>query len=149
MRVLVARVLFAVALAMFLTACGHNPTPEEQERALRQRVAQWWTARQQRDHDAMYQVYEPGYRERADRAAFLKESLVRTRFDILTYEIQEIVRETPTRAKVKITLTFLHPPAGGPLPGRVEEIWILTEGKWFKNYQPITPPFPQAAKPTE
>lgn len=147
MKSLLTRTLCAIALAILLTACGGDPTPEEQEQALRQRVVQWWAARQLRDHDTMYRMYEPAYRARADRNQFLKENLVRTRFEILSHELQEIERETATRAKVKIAFSFLYPPAGGTLAGRVEEIWILTEGNWFKEYQPIKPPFPQPDSP--
>jgi hypothetical protein len=145
MKRLFTRILWCTALVLAVTACGRDPTPEEQEQALRTRVAQWWTARQQRDHDTMYQLYDPAYRGRVDRAGFLKESLIRTRFDILSYEVQEVRLETPARARVRLSFTFLFPRAGGALPGRVEETWLMTEGKWFKEHQPITPPFPQPA----
>lgn len=134
-------------MAVLLTACSRTPTSEEEKQALRQRVTQWWAARQTRDHDTMYRLYDPAYRARTDQKRFLQENLVRTRFDILSHEIQEIERETPTRARVKVAFSFLYPPAGGKMAGRVEEIWILVEGSWFKEYQPITPPVPQPHNP--
>lgn len=142
----VARVFCILVLAGIASACGRDATPERNEEAVRKRAAQWWTARQQRDHDVMYQLYEPTYRSRVDKAQFLRESLVRTRFDILTHEIREVRWETPTRAKVEILFTFLHPPAGGALPGRVEETWVFRDGNWFKEHQPIQPPFPRTGE---
>lgn len=149
MKTLLVWSLCAVALVILMTTCGQTPTPEEQEEALRRQVQRWWAARQLRDHDTMYEMYEPAYRARANRTQFLKESLVRTRFAIISHEVREITRETLTRAKVNITFRFLHPRLGGELPGRVEETWILTEGNWFKEYKPIEPPFPRSSDPAK
>ena len=43
-----------------------------QEESLRVQVTSWWSARERRDHQVMYALMEPAYREKVSFADFLK-----------------------------------------------------------------------------
>lgn len=110
------------------------------ERAIRARVGEWWAARENRDHSRMYALFEPAYRKQVSLSDFLKESAVRSRFDIADTRVEDVIPETPDRVRVKIDIET-RPPR---LPrGRVtaEDTWVRVSGRWYKVHQDITLPF--------
>lgn len=110
------------------------------ERDLRVRVSAWWVARERRDHQQMYALFEPAYRNQVTFADFLKESAVRSRFDIADARVEDVIPETADRVRVKIDVET-RPPR---LPkGRVtaEDTWVRVSGRWYKVHQDITLPF--------
>jgi hypothetical protein len=147
--------LFSAVVA--LPACAHGTPPPatapatgpaagpidtRSEEELRTRVERWWIARERRDHMAIYALYEPDYRARVATDAFLKESLIRTRFDILSHRIDRIEPEGPDRARVWMSYDSLVPKLGGPAKGTVEDKWVKVKGVWYKVYEPPALPFP-------
>ena len=110
------------------------------ERQLRTRVTEWWTARITRDHQKMYELFEPSYRKQVSLAAFVKESAIRTKYDLADARIEALVPETPSQVLVKIDVEARPP--GLPV-GRVtaEDRWVRISGKWYKVHQDSPPPF--------
>ena len=75
------------------------------------------------------------------RRHFLKESAIRTRFDLADTRIEAVIPETSDRVRVMVN-TETHPPR---LPvGRVtaEDIWVRVSGHWYKVHENARPPFP-------
>ena len=105
------------------------------------RAKEWWTARERRDHQRMYALYEPAYRRKVPFADFLKESAVRTRFDLGDIRVEGIVPETADRVRVKVNMETR--PARLPA-GRVtaEDIWVRVSGQWYKVHEDVRLPFP-------
>jgi hypothetical protein len=116
------------------------------EKALRERVMKWWTARVQRDHQVMYELYEPAYRAATPFSRFLQESAVRVRYDLVAPEIVEIAAESATRVRLKLKLGAMLQRFGGPHEVTPEETWMLEGGRWFKVYEPPALPFPSKAR---
>jgi hypothetical protein len=112
------------------------------EESLRSRVSQWWTARQERDHQAMYQLFEPGYRDATPFAKFLQESAVRSRYDITSHTVVRIEARENDRVVVFLEIGTAFPQFGGPHKTTIEEPWVRVEAVWFKVHQPYKPPFP-------
>jgi hypothetical protein len=89
----------------------------------------------------MYALFEPDYRKRVTFADFLRESAVRTRFELADTRIEAVVPEAADRVRVRINMETRP----GRLPsGRVtaEDIWVRTSGRWFKVHEAIPLPFP-------
>ena len=118
-----------------------RPLSPATERAITARVKEWWTARERRDHQRMYDLFEPAYRKQVTLADFLKESAVRTKFDLGDIRIEGIVPESADRVRVKVNMET-RPPR---LPvGRVtaEDIWVRVSGRWYKVHENARLPFP-------
>jgi hypothetical protein len=118
-----------------------RPLSAAAERAVRLRVAEWWTARERRDHQRMYALFEPAYRKKVPFADFLKESAIRTRFDLADTRVESVVAEAADRVRVKVSMET-RPPR---LPiGHVtaEDTWVRVSGQWYKVHEDVPPPFP-------
>jgi hypothetical protein len=117
-----------------------RPLSPAGERAVSARARAWWIARERRDHKGMYDLFEPAYRKQVTFADFVKESAVRTRFDLAETRIEAVVPETADRVRVKVNMETRPP---GLPSGRVtaEDIWVRVSGQWFKVHQDITLPF--------
>jgi hypothetical protein len=117
-----------------------RPLSTPAERALRVRVLSWWSARVGRDHQRLYALFEPAYRQRVTFVDFLKESAVRTRYDLAAPSIDAVVAEAVDRVRVVVSIES-RPPR---LPaGRVttEDSWVRVSGHWYKVHQDIVYPF--------
>jgi hypothetical protein len=112
------------------------------EAALRERVTRWWDARGTRDHQQMYDLYEPGYRATVPLKDFLGESAVRARFELKSHRIAGLAALSADEARVTVKATFAFPRFPGDHPVDVEETWVRRDGDWYKVYQPFQPPFP-------
>ena len=89
----------------------------------------------------MYALFEPAYRKHVSFADFLKESAVRTRFDLADTRIEALVPEAADRVRVRINMETRP----GRLPsGRVtaEDIWVRVSGRWYKVHEDVPLPFP-------
>jgi hypothetical protein len=157
----------AVATAVLLTACSSyaavtagqanppsahptaSPSPTTPgplvsaaaERAIRSRAASWWAARERRDFQQMYALHEPAYRKKVPFADFLKESAIRTRFDVADTHVESVIAETADRVRVKIAMETRPPrlPVGHVT---AEDTWVRVSGRWYKVHEDVQPPFP-------
>jgi hypothetical protein len=118
-----------------------QPLSPASERAVKTRASAWWLAREHRDHQRMYDLFEPTYRKQVPFADFLKESAVRTRFDLGDARVDSVVPEAPDRVRVKVTMETRPP--GLPI-GHVtaEDTWVRVSGQWYKVHEPVSLPFP-------
>ena len=123
------------------TASDVRPLKASEERAVSARAKEWWTARERRDHQRMYDLFEPAYRRKVAFADFLKESAVRTRFDLADTRIEAVVPERADRVRVKVNMETRPP--GLPV-GRVtaEDVWVRVSGHWYKVHEDVRLPFP-------
>ena len=89
----------------------------------------------------MYALYEPAYRKKVPFADFLKESAVRTRFDLGDVRVEAIVPETAERVRVKVNMETRPPrlPAGRLT---AEDIWVRVSGQWYKVHEDVRLTFP-------
>lgn len=139
-------------LAVGIAACGTRETrpasPAGQpvtrdEAALRERVMEWWAAREERIQRTMLELYEPSYRERVGLMEFSIEGTTRDRFDLVDARIREITFEGPERASVQVDFKILTPQFGEPIPSGVRENWVKVKGQWYKvHVKPSRPPMP-------
>lgn len=121
---------------------------QKDEAALRERVARWWEARVKRDHQTMYDLYDPAYRAKVPFAEFTPESTTRSRFDVSAPEVKQIVAQTPTSAKVQVQFQGMVSIIGKSFPSTVDDKWVKADGKWYKVHEAtitsiLTPPSPQ------
>jgi hypothetical protein len=110
------------------------------EAALHARVLEWWDARERRDHTKMYALFERAYREKVTFAEFLRQNIVRTRFDVAAPRIESMAPDIADRVHVSVSIET-RPPR---LPeGRViaEEVWIRQAGEWLRVYEEPVHPF--------
>jgi hypothetical protein len=126
---------------------GSGAPTQRSERELRERIESWWTARERKDHLAMYALYDPDYRGRQGQDAFLRESVIRTRFDIVSHAIADVALESDSRARVTISYQSFLPQLGGAHQGSVQETWVKVGGSWYKLYEPPALPFPKPSPP--
>jgi hypothetical protein len=118
-----------------------RPLAAADERAVTERAKEWWSARERRDHQRMYDLFEPAYRQKVTFADFLKESAVRTRFDLADTRVEAVIPEADDRVRVKVNMET-RPPR---LPaGRVtaDDTWVRVSGQWYKVHEDVRPPFP-------
>jgi hypothetical protein len=123
------------------TPADVRPLSAADERSVRARAAEWWSARERRDHQRMYDLFEPSYRKQVTFADFVKENAVRTRFDLGDIRVESVVPEAADRVRVKVNMET-RPPR---LPvGRVtaEDVWVRVSGHWYKVHENVRPPFP-------
>jgi hypothetical protein len=114
------------------------------ERKVTARASAWWSARERRDHVGMYALMDPAYRKRVTFADFVKESAVRTRFDLAAPRIASVVPEAADRMRVRVAMETRPP---GLPAGRVEaeETWVRVSGQWWKVHEVVRSPFRTSA----
>lgn len=111
-----------------------------QEQRLRDRINEWWTARQYRGMTKMYNLYESKYRQQVSVEDFRVQSAMRDRFDIVSAKILTIEYEAPTRASVVLEYVTQMPQLGEPVPAKIQEAWIFEDGDWYKVFrEPMVP----------
>jgi hypothetical protein len=121
---------------------------KKDEAALRERVMSWWNARVKRDHQTMYDLFEPAYRAKTSFPEFTPENTTRSRFDIADPQVVQITAESPTRAKVQVQFKGMVSIIGQSFPSKVDETWVKVDDKWYKVHPPaitsiLTPPSPE------
>jgi len=116
---------------------------QEAEQSLRARVGQWWAAREERDHQAMYLLFEPDYRNTTPFSTFLQESALRSRFDITSHDIVKVEPRGHDRTAVYVEIGTSFAQFPGPHKVTAEEPWVRVVDVWYKVHEPFKPPFPE------
>lgn len=121
-------------------ARASDRSPHDPE--LEARILRWWQARVERDHQVLYELYEPAYRREFTFSKFLQESAIRTRFDIVGPRLVRVEPTSPDRVTVFVEIGTSLSQFGGPHLVTVEETWVNVDGAWYKVHEPFKPPFP-------
>lgn len=123
---------------------------QSEETDVRARALEWWKARERRDHQRMYALFEPAYRKQVSFADFLQESVLRSRFDLADPRVESLATESSRRVRVR-TRIQTHPP--GLPTGHVtaEDTWLKVSGQWYKLHEKDLSPFttPRHPKPAQ
>jgi len=124
----------AASAAAARPAAPAPPLAPKTELAIKARAVEWWTARARREHQRMYDLFEPSYRKQVPFAEFLKESVVRSRFDLSNPQVVTVVPESADRVRVSVSIDTQPPglPAGHVT---AEDVWVKVSGQWFKVHQ--------------
>lgn len=125
--------LFAIGAALVLAACSDPRAPEE---IVAERAQSRWDALVERDFEAAWRFYTPGYREQLAAPDFAREMARRP----ITWD-KASVRKTECngqekRCDVHSIVEYRVPaqvPGVGKLEGRtgVDEIWLQIDGEWW------------------
>jgi len=117
---------------------------------LRARVTAFWEARMKKDHQAIYEIYEPRLHEVATPAEFLRS---RGLIDYFVYSVED-VRVDGDKGSSRVTYTWKpnHPAFAQmkPKDDVMEDQWIFVEGDWRKLYEGFSAdqnPLPPGADP--
>ena len=117
--------------------------------SLRARVTSFWEARLQKNHAAIYDIYEPKLHEVASPAEFLRS---RGLIDYFVYSIDDVrVDGDKGSSKVRYTWKPNHPSFSKmkPKDDVMEDQWIFVDGEWRKLYEGFTneSPLPPGTDP--
>ena len=122
-----------LAAVLLLSACG-APEPEEQAQSLEERVEARWQHIIDRDFDAAWPFYSPGFRETSPRAAFVDDMQRRP----VSYRNAVFERAECDGDRCLVSVRVTYQVVGGPssvrdmrVPSTVEERWIRLDGDWW------------------
>ena len=116
-----------------LTACGVSvPEPEQ---TLEERVMARWEHMIDRDFEAAWEYYSPGFRQTTPVETFVRD-MERRRFRWLEADFRgvECAEEDICRAEVRIVYQALGAPSGMSrmrVPHVTREHWLFLEGQWW------------------
>jgi hypothetical protein len=131
-------------------SAGSAPEPDS-EKALREAVMQWWDARDRKDAQAMYDLYEPAWRATTPFARFAHMHAFRIpRFTLADLRITRVQAEGPDRARVWLEYKGTVPNLGVVQSSGAQDTWTRVDGRWYKVFQPPAVPFvesPPASPP--
>lgn len=102
---------------------------------LRSRVTAFWEARLKKDHNAIYEIYEPRLHEVATPAEFLRS---RGLIDYFVYAVEDVrVDGDKGTSRVRYTWKPNHPSFSKmkPKDDVMEDQWIFADGDWRKLYE--------------
>jgi hypothetical protein len=118
--------------------------------SLRTRVTAFWEARLQKDHAAIYDIYEPRLHEVATPAEFLRS---RGLIDYFVYSVEDVrVDGDKGSSRVRYTWKPNHPSFSKlkPKDDVMEDQWMFADGEWRKLYEgfQMNQPLPAGADPS-
>jgi hypothetical protein len=121
--------------------CASGPPAAGTEKALRERVTQYWEARSETNLAAAYGYYEPEFREKYSQELFLSnfQRLLRFRPQFRGIESVQIQADGRT-ATVRVGLRTMPPELNGEVLDSInEETWLLIEGVWYRQREAMLP----------
>ena len=132
-RNLILIIVLFIGAALALAACSDARPPEE---IVAERAQARWDALVERDFEAAWQFYTPGYRQQLPAADFAIQMKQR-RIAWNEAGVQETeCSAQEKRCNVRSVVQYQVPaqvPGVGKLKGRtgVEEIWLQIDGEWW------------------
>jgi hypothetical protein len=106
---------------------------------LRQRANEFWTAFVKKDYDTVYSIFDPFFRERIDKNAFIGKLAVK----YYEFEVKDVKVEGNV-AKVRVRIVSSVPGVMGklgkimsspPAPSEFDETWLYVYDNWYKEYR--------------
>ena len=104
-------------------------------------MTQYWEARSQSNLVAVYAFYEPAFRTEFPLELFLSNFQRLLRFRPQFLGIDRVLVEADGRtARVGVRLRIKPSELNGePLDAPSEDIWLLIDGVWYRQREPMIP----------
>ncbi|NDY94973.1 hypothetical protein [Wenzhouxiangella limi] len=121
----------ALGLALALSACGG---PAEPEQTLEERVMARWQHMIERDFEAAWEYYTPGFQQTTPREDFADDMGRRP----IRWQSSNLIRSECEKESCSVWVEVEYQPVGAPGPLREmrpvrinEERWLQIEGQWW------------------
>lgn len=137
-RAVVAALLAAAALVP-ATAAAAPPAPSETEKAVAQRVTEYWKARATMNLQAVYPFYEPDFRAKFTAEAFARDFRRLNRFAPEFMGVEGVAidgKKATVKVKLKTKPDVLM---GQELVSVVDEVWLDQQGTWYRAAEAMLP----------
>lgn len=131
-KTLIFRALFLASVIVVLTGCtGPGSEPEQ---PLDERVLARWSHMIERDFEAAWDYYSPGFRQTNPREDFARDMERRP----VRWHEAEVVELSCDEDRCDVTVRITYQAAGAPagmgrmrIPRELEEQWIRLDGQWW------------------
>lgn len=138
-----ARGLLAViclaSAASATAAQAAKPASDGAEKAIRQRVEEYWKARSTMNLQSIQPFYEPEFRTKYSPDLFARDFRRLNRFAPEFQGIESVVHDGK-KATVKVKLrTKPDILQGQELVSVVEEVWLNVDGGWYRQSEALLP----------
>lgn len=121
----------ALGLALALSACGG---PAEPEQTLEERVMARWQHMIERDFEAAWEYYAPGFRETTPVEAFVRDMERRP----IRWREVEVLSSECEEERCDVEVRVVYQAVGAPsglgsmqVPRRLSERWIAVDQGWW------------------
>ncbi|HWR59203.1 MAG TPA: hypothetical protein VN328_09975 [Thermodesulfovibrionales bacterium] len=134
-----------IMLCMLLVSCAatavkseYSPGPAEKELLLRERVKMMWDAQSKGDRAAMFDLYDPFYRAKQSKEAFVKPTVTINYYDPEIAMVQIQGNVATVRVKVEYELKSFV--ARGRVISEPKkqvvntETWLFVDGNWYRQF---------------
>jgi hypothetical protein len=111
------------------------------EKAIRERVEQYWKARATMNLQSVHSFYEPEFRTKYTADAFARDFRRLNRFAPEFQGVEAVTvdasgKTATVKVKLRTTPDILQ---GQELISVVEEVWLNVDGGWFKQSESLLP----------
>jgi hypothetical protein len=138
-RGVVAALLVAAATVSATVAAAAPAAPSEAEKAVTQRVTEYWKTRATMNLQAVYPFYEPDFRAKYSADVFARDFRRLNRFAPEFLGVEGITLDGK-KATVKVKLkTKPDVLMGQELVSVVDEVWVDQGGTWYRVAESLLP----------
>jgi hypothetical protein len=136
-----AALLLAVALCADAQPQTAKGAVSEPEKALRQRVTEYWKVRMAGDLRPCHGFYEKAFRDKYSPEVFARDFRRLNRFAPEFVGIEKVALESGGKKAIVRTRLRTKPAIleGRELLSVNEEVWLLEDGVWRKGAEPLVP----------
>ncbi|MET0555769.1 MAG: hypothetical protein ABW221_22205 [Vicinamibacteria bacterium] len=128
-----------VATVSATVAAAAPAAPSETDKAVAQRVTEYWKARATMNLQAVYPFYEPEFRAKYSADVFARDFRRLNRFAPEFMGVEGITVEGK-KATVKVKLkTKPDVLMGQELVSVVDEVWVSQDGAWYRVAESLLP----------
>lgn len=138
-RGVVAALLVAAAAVSATVAVAAPAAPSEAEKAVAQRVTDYWKARATMNLQEVYPFYEPDFRAKYSADVFARDFRRLNRFAPEFMGVEGVAidgKKATVKVKLKTKPDVLM---GQELVSVVDEIWVDQGGTWFRVSEALLP----------
>jgi hypothetical protein len=138
-RAVGAALLIAAATVPATVAAAAPAAPSEAEKAVAQRVTEYWKARATMNLQAVYPFYEPDFRSKFTAEVFARDFRRLNRFAPEFMGVEGVAidgKKATVKVKLKTKPDVLM---GQELVSVVDEVWLEQAGTWYRAAEAMLP----------
>ena len=140
------RIILAVLTVLSVAACATAPMNMVEDQGspakvalLRDRVTEYWTASVKEDYSKVYSLFDPFFRARMNKDAFIGET---GKLKYHSFKIKD-VKVDGNVGHVKLDIVYSIPKvkfkrqefSKPETPAELEESWLFVDDNWYKEYK--------------